>query len=85
MHIHICLDPQLARCCFMVASHWKERMMPTCVAEHMWCLQLNGAWQVHNAGLAPLYKQATVLRKQFDSFRIDHIFRWVHTQLLPAW
>ena len=50
--------------------------MLTFVAKYMRCLQLNGAWQVHNAGLAPLHKQATVLKKQFDSFRIDHIFRW---------
>ena len=36
---------------------------------------MNGAWQVHNAGLKPLFRQAMIFRKQFDSFTIDHVFR----------
>lgn len=38
-------------------------------------LQMNGAWQVHNAGLAPLHKQASAMRQQFDTFILDHIYR----------
>ena len=30
---------------------------------------------MHNAGLKPLFSQVMMLRKQFDSFTIDHVFR----------
>ncbi|CAL5221077.1 g3203 [Coccomyxa viridis] len=38
-------------------------------------MQMNGAWQVHSAGLAPLHRQASALRQRFESFQIDHIYR----------
>ena len=37
--------------------------------------QVNGQYRVKNAGLKPLYDQATALSKKFASFRISHVFR----------
>jgi ribonuclease HI len=37
--------------------------------------QMNGQYRVKNAGLRPLYAQATQLAGQFRSFKIGHVYR----------
>jgi ribonuclease HI len=37
--------------------------------------QLNGEYKVKNAGLKPLFRQASQLLKKFDSFSIAHLPR----------
>lgn len=37
--------------------------------------QMNGVYKVKNEGLLPLFRQATLLRKQFDNITFKHIYR----------
>jgi ribonuclease HI len=42
--------------------------------------QMNGQYKVKNEGLRPLYNQAALMRKQFDSVVIKHIYREQNAQ-----
>jgi ribonuclease HI len=56
------------------------REVMVCSDSELMVKQMNGVYKVKNAGLLPLYKEATQLRRAFDSVTLRHVYREQNTR-----